>query len=95
MLYNDSRQIIRLDYKNETVQIIVRLLYTDWSAGLPDETARGRCNPTSFAKIEALCFVPGSDLYISNEHEYGADACRFIAEAIAYFGGFASSDELE
>ena len=93
--YKILSELCNMDYKNDAVQIIVKLLYTEWSAGLPDETARGRCNPTSFAKIAALWFVPGSDFYISNEHDYGADACRFIAEATAYFGGFASVDELE
>jgi len=92
--YKILGEMRELDYRNSAVQTVVKLLYSLVSEDFPDEEARRKFDFARFARYSVPFFVPGSDLYILNEQNYGADACRFIAEAIACFGGFDTVDEL-
>ena len=45
-----------------------------------------------FGRIYSSSFVSG-DIARLREHNYGKDACRFIADAIAVFGGYENAEE--
>lgn len=82
-----------LGRSNTAVQIIVKSLYDLESRDFAKEKEEGTFNNRFFARYKGNTFIPGCDLYVINEKEYGAEACRFIAESIAYFGGFSSIEE--
>ena len=81
-----------LGSKSEAVQAAVRLLYEYASTEFPDEASSGVFSIDFFVRYTISLFMPGSDLYLLNARNRGADACRFIAEALAYFGGYDSLD---
>lgn len=74
------------DPRSEAVQRVVGLLYSYVKA--PHEEAGDQLTEDFFARYTVPAFTEGSDLYLANLHNYGADGCRFIAEAVAYFGGY-------
>ena len=45
-----------------------------------------------FGRIYSSSFVTG-DIARLREHNYGKDACMFIANAIAVFGGYKNAEE--
>ena len=77
-----------LDYRNEAVQLVVKQLFDYVAQDHPEARADGRFNANFFARHTVPFFRPGSDMYLMQERNYGQEACWFIAEAIAYFGGY-------
>ncbi len=91
--YKILGKLQELGSSNTAVQIIVKSLYDILSRGFAAEKEEGSFNYRFFARYTVDGFIPGCDLYVDNENKYGAEACRFIAESIAYFGGFSSIEE--
>lgn len=78
-------------YNNEAVQRVVDLVYqhllNHTNVGKKEE----KINPRFMVK-QALFFV-GGDIALMHEKNYGKDGCKFIAKALAYYGGY-DIDEL-
>ncbi len=81
------------DYRSETAQAVVRALFKTIAKTLPENGRKDVCTPEFFARQTIPSYVPGSDLYLMNVQKYGEEACRFIAEAVAVFGGYESVRE--
>ena len=80
-----------LDYKSDTVQRVVRLLHENWVGHNTEPELDGKITPQFIAKHIAPCFVDG-DRALLNEREYGKEGCLFIAQALAYYGGYDIDD---
>ena len=83
-----------LDYKSKPVQTVVRLLYHFMREQNVTQESEETFNPYIFAKYTAPFFLDGSDIAKINHLNYGKESCQFIAEAIAYFGGYQTMQEL-
>ena len=79
-----------VSYKSEAAQAVVRLLYRLRPLGEKGDDSWMKHSRKYFIRHTAQPFIPGGDIYLDNERAYGAEACRYIADAIAYFGGFDS-----
>ena len=75
------------DYSSEVVQRVVRLLHKYLVEKHIDQEEEGKFKPQSWAKYTASSFLYG-DVALLNERNYGKDGCLFIAQAIAYYGGY-------
>lgn len=83
------------DYKSETVQAVVKLLYKFLSENTELTQYKEKFTPRKFADHFAVTFVPGSDIAKLNLKEFGTEPSLFIANAIAYFGGYDSVNDIE
>lgn len=92
--YRIIADMYHLDYRSDTVQTVVQLLYSFLSEQDAVKEIGNKFNPHFFAKYTAPFFLEGSDISRMNEVNYGKEGCRFIAETIAYFGGFEALDDL-
>lgn len=82
------------DFKSELVQMTVQQLYSFLAK---EETAKKigeKFTPAFFAKYTAPFFLEGSDIGKMNIATYGLEGAEFIANAIAFFGGFTSLEDL-
>jgi len=50
--------------------------------------------PQKFARLMVRSFTAG-DIGLLREQEYGKDGCKFIAEALAHYGGYSSINDIE
>ncbi len=86
------------DFKNEAysdtlVQKVVKKLY-EYFCNLEDSSEfKDSITPQKFAKYHASYFIEG-DIAKLQEQNYGKDGCLFIANAVAYFGGYKNYDEI-
>lgn len=71
------------------VQLLVKLIY-DNQAEIAAEFQE--MTPQQFARYQSSGYRDG-DLSKIKEKEYGIEGCKFIADAIAIFGGFTDSDD--
>lgn len=83
-----------LGYTSDTVQRVVRLLYEYLIKHNTEPELDGKITPQFFAKYTAFSFLDG-DVAALQRRNYGEEGCIFIANAIAYYGGYASYDEIE
>lgn len=83
------------DYKSENVQAVVKLLYKFLSENTEMTQYKEKFTPRKFADHFAVTFVPGSDIAKLNLKEFGTEPSLFIANAIAYFGGYDSVNDIE
>ena len=83
------------DYKSENVQAVVKLLYKFLSENTEMTQYKEKFTPRKFADHFAMTFVPGSDIAKLNLKEFGTEPSLFIANAIAYFGGYDSVNDIE
>lgn len=83
------------NYKSETVQAVVKLLYKFISENTELTQYKEKFTPRKFADHFAMTFVPGSDIAKLNLKEFGTEPSLFIANAIAYFGGYDSVNDIE
>ena len=51
----------------------------------------GKITPQFIAKYTAPFFL-GGDIAIQHERNYGKEGCLFIAQALAYYGGYDIDD---
>lgn len=74
-------------YMDEVVQRVVQLLHEYLIKHNEDPKLDGKITPQFLAKYMAPIFVEG-DIAAMNERNYGKEGCMFIAQAIAYYGGY-------
>ena len=80
-----------LGYESDTVQRVVRLLHEYLISHTNDADIDGIIAPQLFAKNTASFFL-GGDITLLHERNYGEEGCRFIAQAIAHYGGYNIDD---
>ena len=80
-----------LGYDSDTVQRVVRLLHKYLVEHNTEAELEGKITPQVMAKYIAPCFFCG-DVGIQNEQNYGKEGCLFIAQALAYYGGYNIED---
>lgn len=76
------------DYKSETVQSVVKLLHRYLLENTDLSQYGESFTPKKFAEHFAVTFIPGSDVSKLNIKEFGEESSLFIANAIAFFGGY-------
>ena len=94
-ILNGYYQIIadmqELEYSSDTVQRVVRLLHEYLVCHNEESELDGKITPQFFAKYTATSFLYG-DVAVMHERSYGEDGCNFIAQAIAFYGGYDIQD---
>lgn len=80
-----------LDYSSETVQRVVALLHRYLVDHNTEPELDGKITPQFVAKYTAPFFL-GGDVAALHERNYGKDGCLFIAQALAYYGGYDIGD---
>lgn len=78
-----------LNFANPEVQVLVKCMYENLKEAYGDEN---KMTKEQFGRIYSSGFVSG-DIARLREHNYGKDACRFIANAIAVFGGYENAED--
>ena len=78
-----------LGTRHQEVQLLVKLIYESRIEIDPDFE---KMTPQQFARFYSSCYLYG-DVGKMNEKRYGKDGCKFIADAVAIFGGYADSDD--
>lgn len=81
-----------MDFRSETVQRVVRLLHEYLVSSNTEPELEGKITPELVARYTAPSFICG-DTSILYERIYGNEGCRFIAQALAFYGGY-TIDEL-
>lgn len=74
--------------EDEEVQLLVKMMYENRISSISDMAK------SQFVRFESSSYISG-DIARMHEKEYGKDGCRFIADAIAVFGGYSCYDEVE
>ena len=74
--------------EDEEVQLLVKMMYENRISSRSDMAK------SQFVRFESSSYISG-DIARMHEKEYGKDGCRFIADAIAVFGGYSCYDEVE
>lgn len=80
-----------LDYSSDTVQRVVRLLHEYLVGHNTEPELDGKITPQFIAKNTAPFFL-GGDVALLQERNYGKEGCLFIAQALAYYGGYDIDD---
>ena len=80
-----------LGYSSETVQRVVALLHKYLVEHNTEPELDGKITPQFIAKYTAPFFISG-DVSKQHERNYGKEGCLFIAQALAYYGGFDIED---
>lgn len=80
-----------LGYDSDTVQRVVKLLHEFLVSHNTDPELDGKITPQFIAKYIASFFL-GGDIAILYERNYGKEGCLFIAQALAYYGGYDIDD---
>ena len=78
-----------LSFADTEVQVLVKCLYENLNDSFGEEN---KMTEEQFGRIYSSSFVTG-DIARLREHNYGKDACMFIANAIAVFGGYKNAEE--
>ena len=73
---------------DEEVQLLIKMMYENRISSVSEMTK------SQFVRFESSSYIAG-DIARMHEKEYGKDGCRFIADAIAVFGGYSCYDEVE
>ena len=73
--------------EDEEVQLLVKMMYENRISSISDMAK------SQFVRFESSSYISG-DIARMHEKEYGKDGCRFIADAIAVFGGYSCYDEV-
>lgn len=80
-----------LGYDSDTVQRVVKLLHEYLVGHNTEPELDGKITPQFIAKYTAPFFL-GGDIAIQHERNYGKAGCLFIAQALAYYGGYDIDD---
>ena len=78
-------------YMDEIVQRVIRLLHEYLMKHNENPELDGEITPQFLAKYMAPVFINGGTAAMY-ERNYGKDGCMFIAQAIAYYGGYDVDD---
>ena len=71
------------------IQLLIKLIYENQLQIAPELQ---EMTPPQFARYQSSAYRDG-DIAKIKEKEYGKENCKFIADAIAIFGGFSDSDD--
>ena len=82
------------EYTSNIVQRVVRLLYEYLVEHNTEPELNRKITPKFMAQYTAFSFLEG-DVATLHRRNYGEEGCAFIANAIAYFGGYASYNDIE
>ena len=85
---NEIIKTIENGPEDEEVQLLVKMMYENRISSISDMAK------SQFVRFESSSYISG-DIARMHEKEYGKDGCRFIADAIAVFGGYSCYDEVE
>lgn len=88
MIPNEIIKRIENGPEDEEVQLLVKMMYENRISCISDMAK------SQFVRFESSSYISG-DIARMHEKEYGKDGCRFIADAIAVFGGYSCYDEVE
>lgn len=92
--YIELTKLKDLGASHPAVQIQVNLIYAYYCEHLfPEEIIEGM-TPQKFARYIVQLFTLG-DFAVIQERNYGKDGCKFIAEALAHYGGYSSVNEID
>ena len=80
-----------LEYSSETVQRVVALLHRYLVDHNTEPELDGKITQQFVAKYTAPFFLEG-DVATLHERNYGKDGCLFIAQALAFYGGYNIED---
>lgn len=78
-------------YESDTVQRVVKLLHEYLIKSNTEQELVGKITAQFVAKYTAPFFISG-DVAIQYERNYGKEGCLFIAQALAFYGGFDIED---
>ncbi len=78
-------------YDSDTVQRVVKLLHEYLADYNTEPELDGKITPQFIAKYMVPFFL-GGDVAIMYERNYGKAGCLFIAQALAYYGGYDIDD---
>ena len=81
-------------FDSEAVQAVVEQLFHFISESIIGKENGGKFTPLFFAKYTVPFFLEGSDVGLMNIANYGIEGADFIANAIAFFGGCNSLNDL-
>lgn len=81
-----------MDFSCDTVQRVVRLLHEYLVSNNTEPELDGKITPEFVARYTAPFFI-GGDVSVHYERNYGKEGCKFIAQALAFYGGY-TIDEL-
>jgi hypothetical protein len=76
-----------MNHTSELVQTVVKMLYEYLSEQYSGTEFVDKYTPQFFARYTTPSLLD-CDMGIIFERQYGKSGCQFIAEAIAYFGGY-------
>lgn len=76
---------------NDEVQLLVKMIYESLLDNIPELE---NMTLNQFVRFESSSYIYG-DIARMKEKEYGKEGCKFIADAIAVFGGYSSYEEVE
>lgn len=84
--YHELIKFSYLEVENLDIQRAIKNLYDFYCSNIFKNIADiEQITPQKFAKVMVPVFE-GSDIAKINEKEYGREGCKFIADAICYFG---------
>ena len=92
--YKLLSELRAMDYTSVTIQTIVKMLYEYLCEHKTEPELDGKITPQFFATYTASFFLDG-DVAVLQRRNYGEEGCLFLANAIAYFGGYANYNEIE
>lgn len=78
-----------LNFANPEVQVLMKCMYENLNEAYSEEN---KMTVEQFVRIYSSSFTSG-DIARMRKQNYGKDACRFIADAIAVFGGYGNAEE--
>lgn len=78
-------------YTSDVVQKVVRLLHEHLIAHNMEPELDGKITSAFIAKYTAPLFLRG-DIAVQHRRNYGKEGCLFIAQALAYYGGYDVKD---
>lgn len=76
------------------VQSLVNLIYSYYYDHFFPTDIKNSMTPQKFVRYIVRSFTFG-DVAVIQERNYGKDGCKFIAEALAHFGGYSSVNEID
>lgn len=76
------------------VQSLANLIYRHYCEHCFPAEVVERMTPQKFARYAVQIFTLG-DIAVMQERNYGKDGCKFIAEALAHFGGYSSIKDID
>lgn len=91
ILLNAIVSKVSLGADNSEVQLLVKMMYENLIAIYPDQKIM---TFNQFARIRSSFYILGDCARVYEQY-YGKEGCKFIADAIAIFGGYKNYSEIK